>query len=184
MPVTAKTIPVESKIKSAIRDVPDFPKPGIIFKDITPILSNPILCEEIEEEFLIAFDEMNIDAIAGIESRGFLFGMSLAKQLSVPFIPVRKKGKLPYKTVAYEYELEYGAAVIEMHSDVISKGMNVLIHDDLLATGGTAAATAELVKMQSANVAGFAFIVELDFLDGRKMLEKYKSRIVSLAHYN
>jgi adenine phosphoribosyltransferase len=131
MPVKEK-LSIAERIKNAIRDVPDFPKPGIIFKDITPILSKPVLCEEIEEEFLIAFDEMNIDAIAGIESRGFLFGMSLAKQLSVPFIPVRKKGKLPYKTIAYEYELEYGAAVIEMHTDAISKGMNVLIHDDLL----------------------------------------------------
>ena len=183
MPVKEK-LSIAERIKNAIRDVPDFPKPGIIFKDITPILSKPVLCEEIEEEFLIAFDEMNIDAIAGIESRGFLFGMSLAKQLSVPFIPVRKKGKLPYKTIAYEYELEYGAAVIEMHTDAISKGMNVLIHDDLLATGGTAAATAELVKMQGANVAGFAFIVELDFLNARKILEKYSNKIMSLAHYN
>jgi adenine phosphoribosyltransferase len=174
---------IEERIKSVIRDVPDFPKQGIIFKDITPILANPILCEEIEEEFLIKFDEMDIDAIAGIESRGFLFGMSLAKQLSVPFIPVRKKGKLPYKTIAYEYELEYGASIIEMHTDAIEKGMKVLIHDDLLATGGTAAATAELVKMQNATVAGFAFIVELDFLDGRKMLDKYKGDIISLAHY-
>ncbi len=183
MPVKEK-LSIEERIKSAVRDVPDFPKPGILFKDITPILSNPILCEEIEEEFLIVFDEMDIDAIAGIESRGFLFGMSLAKQLSVPFVPVRKKGKLPYKTIAYEYELEYGASIIEMHTDVITKGMNVLIHDDLLATGGTAAATAELVKMQDAKVAGFAFIVELDFLNGRKMLEKYKGEIISLAHYN
>src|SRR5262249_35913300 len=183
MPVKEK-LSIAERIKNAIRDVPDFPKPGILFKDITPILAKPNLCEEIEEEFLIAFDEMEIDAIAGIESRGFLFGMSLAKQLSVPFIPVRKKGKLPYKTIAYEYELEYGAAIIEMHTDAITKGMNVLIHDDLLATGGTAAATAELIKMQSANVAGFAFIVELDFLHGRKMLEKYQSKIISLAHYN
>ena len=174
---------IEQKIKSAVRDIPDFPKPGILFKDITPILSNPVLSEEIEEEFLIAFDELQFDAVAGIESRGFLFGMSLAKQLSVPFIPIRKKGKLPYKTVAYEYELEYGSAIVEMHSDAVASGMNVIIHDDLLATGGTAAAAAELIKMQGANVACYAFIIELDFLNGRKMLSKYTDRIISLAHY-
>ena len=183
MPVASKKTSIESKIKAAIRDVPDFPMPGIIFKDITPVLARPNLCEEIEEEFLIVFDEMDIDAIAGIESRGFLFGMSLAKQLSVPFIPMRKKGKLPGKVVAYEYELEYGAATIEIHADAITKGMNVLIHDDLLATGGTAAAAAELVKMQDATVAGFAFIVELDFLSGRKRLEKYSEKIISLTRY-
>ena len=183
MPVKEK-LSIEERIKGTIRDVPDFPKPGILFRDITPILADPLLCEEIEEEFLIKFDEMDIDAIVGIESRGFLFGMSLAKQLSVPFVPVRKKGKLPHKTVAYEYQLEYGASIIEMHTDAITKGMRVLIHDDLLATGGTAAASAELIKMLDANVAGFAFIVELDFLNGRKLLEKHKAEIISLAHYN
>jgi len=181
-PVTQLSI--EEKIKNSVRDIPDFPKAGILFKDITPVLSNPILCEEIEEEFLIALDEMQVDAIAGIESRGFFFGLGLAKLLSVPFIPVRKKGKLPYKTISYEYELEYGSAIVEMHSDALKPGMNVVIHDDLLATGGTAAAAAELVKMQEAKVSCFAFMIELDFLGGRKLLEKYQCEIISLARYD
>src|ERR1044071_8326809 len=105
---------IEEKIKSAIRDVPDFPKPGIIFKDITPILTDPGLCRELEKEFARVVSNFHVDAVAGIESRGFLFGMGLAQRLNVPFIPVRKKGKLPYKTVAYQYDLEYGSAVIEI----------------------------------------------------------------------
>jgi len=179
-----EVLTIEEKIKAAIRDVPDFPKPGILFKDITPILSNPALCREIEKEFVRAASSFTVDAVAGIESRGFLFGMGLAQRLNVPFIPIRKKGKLPYKTISYEYELEYGSATIEMHTDAITEGMNVLIHDDLLATGGTAAATAELVKMKRGNVSCFSFLVELSFLDGRKALEKYKSEIISLLNYN
>jgi adenine phosphoribosyltransferase len=182
--MTTEVLTIEEKIKSAIRDVPDFPKPGILFKDITPILTDPALCRELEKEFARAVSNFPVDVVAGIESRGFLFGMGLAQRLNVPFIPVRKKGKLPYKTVSYEYDLEYGSAIIEMHTDAITEGMNVLIHDDLLATGGTAAATAELVKMQKANVTCFAFLVELSFLDGRKSLEKYTSEIISLANYH
>ncbi|MBK5285615.1 MAG: adenine phosphoribosyltransferase [Bacteroidia bacterium] len=182
--LTQQVLSTKEKIKSAIRDVRDFPKPGILFKDITPILSDPALCREIEKEFVKAVSDFPIDAVAGIESRGFLFGMGIAQRLNVPFIPIRKKGKLPYKTVSHEYELEYGSAVIEMHTDAISEGMNILIHDDLLATGGTAAATAELVKMQKANVSCFAFLVELSFLFGRKSLERYDTKIISLVNYN
>jgi adenine phosphoribosyltransferase len=181
--MTTEVLTIEEKIKSSIRDVPDFPKPGILFKDITPVLSDPALCRELEKEFARAVSNFPVDAVAGIESRGFLFGLGLAQRLNVPFIPIRKKGKLPYKTVSYQYDLEYGSAIIEMHTDAISEGMNVLIHDDLLATGGTAAATAELVKMQKANVSCFAFLVELSFLDGRKSLEKYTREIISLANY-
>ena len=179
-----EVLTLEEKIKSVIRDISDFPKQGILFKDITPILSDPALCREIEKEFVRNVSNYPVDAVVGIESRGFLFGMGLAQRLNVPFIPVRKKGKLPYKTIAYEYELEYGSAIVEMHTDAITEGMNILIHDDLLATGGTAAATAELVKMQKANVSCFAFLVELSFLEGRKSLEKYKSEIISLTNYH
>lgn len=171
------------KIKAAIRDVNDFPKPGIVFKDITPIFHDQALCREITEEFIVKLGGNKIDAIIGIESRGFLFGMLLAHRLNLPFILVRKSGKLPYQVIAHEYDLEYGSAKIEMHIDAVKEGWNVLIHDDLLATGGTAAAAAHLVQKQKANVAGFAFLVELDFLSGSKKLEAYSKNIISLIHY-
>jgi adenine phosphoribosyltransferase len=174
---------VLEKIKQAIRDVPDFPKPGILFKDITPILEKPLLCREIAKELTTPFMDSEIDAIIGVESRGFLFGMLMAQQFNVPFIPVRKAGKLPYKTIQYSYNLEYGSATIEVHSDAIKPEWNVLIHDDLLATGGTAAAAAELVLQQGANVAGFSFLVELGFLEGRKHLSQYDAEIISLVDY-
>jgi adenine phosphoribosyltransferase len=174
---------IVEKVKKAIRDVPDFPKPGILFKDITPILENPVLCREIVSELAEPFRSQEIHAIVGVESRGFLFGMMLAQQFNVPFIPVRKAGKLPYRTVSWSYDLEYGSAVIEMHQDALQPGWNVLIHDDLLATGGTAAASAELIKLQHARVAGFSFVVELGFLSGRRNLEKYAAEVVSLISY-
>ena len=174
---------LEQKIKSVIRDVPDFPKPGILFKDITPILHDQQLCNEIVSAFAAAVKDRNINAIVGIESRGFLFGFALANKLGVPFILVRKAGKLPYQKIAHEYELEYGSAKVEMHVDEIKKGWNVLIHDDLLATGGTAEAAARLIQMQEGKVAGFAFLVELDFLNGREKLKQYSENIVSLVNY-
>lgn len=170
-------------IKKVIRDVPDFPKPGIIFKDITPILLDPELTRKIVDELAKQVKSLNLDAIVGIESRGFWFGIMLANQLNIPFIPIRKKGKLPYKTVSYSYDLEYGSAEIEMHEDAVRKGWNVLIHDDLLATGGTAQASAELILMQNAKVAGFSFMVELDFLKGSEILSKYSQNISSLVHF-
>jgi adenine phosphoribosyltransferase len=170
-------------IKSVIRDVPDFPKPGIIFKDITPILKNAELVKSIVNKMADSYQSQNIDAIVGIESRGFWFGIMLANQLNIPFIPLRKKGKLPYKTVSYKYDLEYGSAEIEMHEDALKPNWNVLIHDDLLATGGTAIAASELVKMQQANVAGFSFVVELEFLKGRDLLLKYSENISNLVSY-
>lgn len=171
------------KLNKVIRDVPDFPKPGIIFKDITPILLDAELTREIVNDMAKTFENQNIDAIVGIESRGFWFGIMLANKLNIPFIPIRKKGKLPYKTMSYKYDLEYGSAEVEIHEDAIQENWNVLIHDDLLATGGTAIAAAELVKIQKGNVAGFSFVVELDFLDGNKNISGYSENISSLVHF-
>jgi adenine phosphoribosyltransferase len=174
---------LENKIKSVIRDVQDFPKQGIVFKDITPILKDPALCKEIVHAFEDQLLKLKPDAIMAIESRGFLFGMMIALHFDIPFIPVRKKGKLPYKTVSYSYDLEYGSATVEIHEDAIKPGNRVLIHDDLLATGGTAVAAAELIKMQGGEVAGFSFVVALDFLKGTEKLNKYSENIYSLVHY-
>ena len=141
---------LENSLKSVIREIPDFPKKGIYFKDITPIFYDQKLCGEVVNGFI---EKMNKkpDAIVGIESRGFLFGILLANKLNVPFVLVRKAGKLPYKVISEEYELEYGNSTIELHEDSLKKDWNVLIHDDLLATGGTAEATARLVKKAGAN---------------------------------
>lgn len=174
---------LQTRLKQAIRDVPDFPKPGILFKDITPILLDHALSKEIAGELAEAVSDWNVDAVVGVESRGFFFGMMMAQELQVPFIPVRKAGKLPYQTISHEYELEYGNAKVEMHIDAIRPGWNVLIHDDLLATGGTACAAAELIQKQNGKVAGFAFLVTLDFLNGKETLDKYSERFVSLINY-
>ncbi|HEY0029927.1 MAG TPA: adenine phosphoribosyltransferase [Bacteroidia bacterium] len=174
---------LQEKIKSTIRDVADFPKPGILFKDITPIFHNQQLCNEIVAEFASRVADQKINAIIGVESRGFLFGFALANKMNIPFILVRKAGKLPYKKIAHEYDLEYGSAIIEMQVDEIKPGWNVLIHDDLLATGGTAEAAAKLITMQGGHVAGFAFVVELDFLKGRERLQEYSKNIISLVNY-
>ncbi len=174
---------VEQQLKSSIRDVPDFPKPGILFKDITPVFHNPKLCDDIVTSFAKSFEGKNINAIVGVESRGFLFGFALATKLNIPFILVRKAGKLPYKTISYEYDLEYGSAKVEMQVNEIQPGWNVLIHDDLLATGGTAEAAAKLIQMQNGNVAGFAFVVELAFLKGQERLNNYSENIISLVTY-
>lgn len=174
---------IEQRLKEAIRDVADFPKPGIMFKDITPILNDNTLCDDIVDETVKRLQGIKIDAVAGIESRGFLFGFLLAQKLRVPFIPVRKAGKLPYQTIAYTYNLEYGTATIEVHTDALKPGDNVLIHDDLLATGGTAIAAAELVKQLGGIVAGYSFIVELEFLNGRENLVHYTDNVVSLLGF-
>ena len=174
---------LKERIEEAIRDIPDFPKPGILFKDITPIFLNPALCTEITDAFCRSFSKAKPDAIIGIESRGFLFGMLMASWLNIPFIMVRKAGKLPAKTISQEYSLEYGTATLEVHDNVIKKGWNVLIHDDLLATGGTAQAAAEIVKKCGANVAGFTFVAALDFLNGQEKLINYSNNIQCLVHY-
>ncbi len=173
---------LQERIDKAIRNVPNFPKEGIMFKDITPVLEDAVLSAEIVKEFVAKVDG-EIDAIAGIESRGFLFGFSIAMALEVPFILIRKKGKLPYKTISHKYDLEYGSAEIEMHEDTITAGMNVLVHDDLLATGGTAIAASELIKKQGGNIAGYSFLVDLAFLEGAEKLKKYSDKITSLISY-
>lgn len=160
------------KLRAKIRDVPDFPKPGIVFKDITPILSTPELVDEMLNHKAEYFSSYGLDAICGVESRGFLLGLVLANRLDIPFIPIRKAGKLPYHTVKESYDLEYGSAQMEMHKDAFEKGARVLIHDDLLATGGTAEAAAKLVHQIGGEVASFSFIIELEFLGGRERLEK------------
>lgn len=173
---------LETHIKNTVRDIPDFPKPGILFKDITPIFYNQTLCNNIAESFIERLGSKP-DAVVGIESRGFLFGFLVANKLNVPFVLVRKAGKLPYKTIGAEYDLEYGTSKIEMHEDALQKNWNVIIHDDLLATGGTAEATARLVKQAGANVAGFNFIIGLDFLQGKNKLINHTNNITCLVHY-
>jgi adenine phosphoribosyltransferase len=173
---------LEKAIKQEIRDVPDFPKPGIVFKDITPLFYDQKLCSNIVDGFIERLGEKP-DAIVGIESRGFLFGFLVANKLDVPFVLVRKAGKLPYKTVSVEYELEYGTSKIEMHNDALKKGWKVIIHDDLLATGGTAEATAKLVEKSGATVSGFNFVIGLDFLNGESKLVNHTKNITCLVHY-
>ena len=172
---------MEALLKRHIRDIPDFPKPGIIFKDITPLLQNHDVFRRIIENFAKRYEKEGIHAVVGIESRGFLFGTPLAHQLGASFIPIRKKGKLPYKTVDMSYDLEYGSATIEMHEDAIERGQRIIVIDDLLATGGTAEAACKLVEKQGGKVVECAFVVELAFLNGR---EKIKSPIHSLVKYD
>jgi adenine phosphoribosyltransferase len=156
-----------------LRDVPDFPKPGILFKDITPLLASPTAMEAAVERFA-ALDFGRVDKVAAIESRGFLFGAPLAMRLGVGFVPVRKPGKLPWKTNRVSYSLEYGTDAVEMHQDAIHYGERVLIVDDLLATGGTMGAACELVHAGGGVVAGCAFVVELAFLGGRARLPGHR----------
>lgn len=174
---------IAEKIKKTVRDVNDFPKPGIVFKDITPILKDPELCQEILKSLAAQLADVKIDVVAGIESRGFLFGPGLAQLLNVPFIPIRKAGKLPYKTIKESYALEYGTATIEVHEDALLPGQRVLIHDDLLATGGTVVAASKLIMQLGANVAAYSFIISLDFLNGKDRLTPYDASVYSLAGY-
>lgn len=177
---------IKQELLETIRDVQDFPKPGIVFKDITPVLKNARLCSKIVDELSskLYYDKIrNIHAVVGIESRGFFFGFLLANKIGVPFIPIRKPGKLPFKTVSIDYELEYGTGKIEMNEDAIKPGWNVLIHDDLLATGGTAAAAAELIKQQGGNISAFCFVIGLQALNGKEKLNKYSDKIINLIEY-
>ncbi|MBK9973613.1 MAG: adenine phosphoribosyltransferase [Planctomycetes bacterium] len=166
-------------IKHLIRDIPDFPKKGIIFKDITPILGDPAAMARITGAFEQAFSALQPTRIVGIESRGFLFGAVLAGAMNLPFSPVRKPGKLPYEKISVSYSLEYGEGTLEMHTDGVSRGERVVVLDDLLATGGTAAAACQLVEKLGAQVVGLGFVIELGFLDGAKKLAGRK--IVSLV---
>jgi adenine phosphoribosyltransferase len=174
---------IEERIKTAIRDVVDFPKKGIVFKDITPIMLDPKLSSDIVDHLVEMYKDKGIDKIAGIESRGFLFGYPVAMKLGIPFVLIRKAGKLPYHKLSYAYELEYGTATIEIHVDAIKPGEKILIHDDLLATGGSAAAAAELVVQCGGEVAGFNFLVGLNFLNGDEKLKNYTDNITNLVGY-
>jgi adenine phosphoribosyltransferase len=146
-------------------------------------LLNPELSSDIIDAFIAELLHLKIDAIVGVESRGFLFGFLLANKMGIPFIPIRKVGKLPGETLKYKYDLEYGSAEVEVHKSDIKQGWNVLVHDDLLATGGTACAASELIQQLGAKVVGFAFVISLDFLKGNEKLAKYSTEIISLKRY-
>ncbi len=160
-------------VKAAIRDVPNFPKAGILFKDITPALSDPALFRACIDHFAARHRGNPLKKIAAIESRGFIFGAALADRLGIGFVPIRKKGKLPHKTAEMTYNLEYGTATIEAHLDAFAPGENVLLIDDVLATGGTAAAAAALVEKLGGRIFEVAFLIELSFLNGRSKLARY-----------
>jgi len=174
---------IEEELRYAIRDIQNFPKEGVIFKDITPIMTNPVLSNDLVDAMYHKYKTKGIDAVAGIESRGFLFGYPLAMRLNVPFVLIRKKGKLPYDKISHDYDLEYGSATIEIHTDALKTGDRVLIHDDLLATGGSAEAAGVLVEKSGAIVYGFDFLVSIDFLKGANKLIKFSNKITSLVAY-
>ena len=169
------------KLESYIRDVPDFPEPGIIFKDITPLLGHPEALQQAADRLYDLVKVSKIDKVVGIDSRGFIFAPMLASRLNVGFVPVRKKGKLPHNTISEAYGLEYGSDELEMHIDAIAKGERVLVHDDVLATGGTAKAVCTLVERLGGKVVHCNFLIQLDFLKGKQKLEGYT--ISSLLRY-
>ena len=170
-----------NRLKDKIRDIPDFPKPGVIFKDISPLVKDPAALRLAVYQLLHPFLGKKITAVAGMEARGFIFGSLAAWELGVGFIPLRKPGKLPYNVQSISYDLEYGSATLEAHIDAFDKNDKVLLIDDLLATGGTAKASCELVESLGATVVACAFVVELDFLHGRDKLSGYE--VHSLLHY-
>ena len=171
-----------AELKKLIREVPDFPKKGILFYDITTLLKDKLGFARLIDALSAHYIGKEIDLILGMEARGFIFGPALAYRLNAGFVPVRKPGKLPAETAKVSYQLEYGSNALEIHKDAIEKGQRVLIVDDLLATGGTAAATAQLAAGLGAQIAGLAFVVELDFLKGREKLANYD--VFSLLHYD
>lgn len=168
-------------IENYIRDIQDFPKPGIIFKDITPLLQSSKTTNACLDLLISSLEGKKIDKVVGVESRGFFFGMLLAQKLGVGFIPVRKPKKLPYETISASYELEYGFDTLEMHTDAIEKGEHILIHDDVLATGGTAKAVCDLVEQLGGNIVQCNFLMEIDFLKGREKIAGYE--IFSVLKY-
>lgn len=173
MTSTAPAAGLDGRLRAGIRDVPDYPSPGIQFKDITPLLADPVLFAEAVAALAAAHGPgsgAEVDLVAGIEARGFIFGAPLALALGVGFVPIRKAGKLPYTTVAAEYALEYGTATIEVHTDAVRPGQRVLILDDVLATGGTAEAAVRMMEGIGADVVAVSFLIELCFLDGRGKL--------------
>ena len=170
------------ELKRLIREVPDFPKKGILFYDITTLLKNKVGLATLVDRLSEHYVDQKIDLVLGMEARGFIFAPAIAYRLNAGFVPVRKVGKLPAETVKFDYALEYGTNSLEMHKDAIQKGQRVLIVDDLLATGGTAEATAKLAALLGAEIVGLGFVVELDFLHGREKLKGYE--VMSLLHYD
>ena len=168
-------------IRDLIRDVPDFPDTGIVFRDITPVLADPIAFSTITDLIVVHFGRGNIDKVVGIEARGFILASPVAYHFGAGFVPIRKKGKLPWETVGEDYALEYGTATLELHTDAVAPGERVLIVDDVLATGGTAKAAASLVEQIGGKVCGIACVIELDFLKGREKLEGRD--LFTLIHY-
>ncbi|MBT8305969.1 MAG: adenine phosphoribosyltransferase [Maribacter sp.] len=168
-------------LKTFIRDIPDFPTQGVVFRDITPLLSDPEAIKYTEEALLDLLGEVKIDKVVGMESRGFFFAPMLASRLNAGFVPVRKPGKLPYKTIRQDYDLEYGTDALEIHADAIIEGDRVLVHDDVLATGGTANATCKLIEKIGGEIIQCNFLLELDFLNGKDRLMEYE--VKSLLHF-
>jgi adenine phosphoribosyltransferase len=174
---------IENKIKSVIQSIPDFPKEGIDYKDIMPIFEDQNLCSEITTAFCDQLKKLNPEVIVGIESRGFLFGMLIANKLGIPFVPIRKKGKLPGKTLSLSYDLEYGSAVIEVQASAGLANKRVVIHDDLLATGGTVDAVGKLMHQMNAEVIAFAFLINLNLINYQEKLKPYSDNFVTLVNY-
>ncbi len=172
---------LEERLRHAVRDIQDFPKAGVIFRDITPLVHDPELLREAIAALIAPFREERVDVVAGMEARGFIFGALAAWELGAPFVPLRKPGKLPYDVQSISYDLEYGQAALEVHIDAVETGERVLLVDDLLATGGTASASCRLVEQLGAQVVACAVVIELDFLNGRELLDG--RRLHSLVHY-
>ena len=170
---------LKGRVEATIRDIQDFPKPGIVYKDIAPVLGDGQLFADITTHFVERYKDQNISKVVGIESRGFIFGTPIANALGVGFVPVRKPGKLPFTTIGKDYDLEYGTDRVEIHTDAVEKGERVLLVDDLLATGGTAGAAASLLQECGAEIVECAFLIALDFLDGRSKLPVDAYAIVS-----
>jgi adenine phosphoribosyltransferase len=168
-------------LRSRVRDVPDFPRAGVVFKDITPLLADPVTLSRVIDEIVVELGRGTVDKVVGIEARGFIVAAPVAYHMAAGFVPIRKKGKLPWQTESQSYELEYGEETIEIHTDAIARGERVAIVDDVLATGGTAAAAAHLVERLGGTVVSMAFLIELAFLKGREKLAGYE--IVSLLQY-
>jgi adenine phosphoribosyltransferase len=175
---------VQEVLKNVIRDVPDFPKAGIVFKDITPLFQDSDAVKLVLASLVEQVKAISPEVVVGIDSRGFLLGNSIAMALEIPFVMARKKGKLPYDKISEVYELEYGTGEIEMHKDSFSKGTKVLIHDDLLATGGTGSCVGQLVERLGGEVVAFSFIINLSFLNGEKLLKNYSKNVLSLIDYD